>query len=379
MHTIQRNFDIISLNNDLEHLFTLPNFPVFMGCVQQPKQEDLTHDLNFYISAATGMIQLNPVLPLDIVYQSEHNPGTTGQGWLDHHAAFSKFVLKHNPTKVFEIGGAHGILSQYAIDQNPKLEWTIIEPNPVAIPNLKAQMVKGFFDSVKQIPQGTDTIVHSHVLEHVYEPRKFMAMLSLLPQGTKMIFSVPALRAHLQQLFTNTLNFEHTYFCTEEYILWLCKSYGYELIDKHDYNTDHSVFYAFVRTAAVPAPLPLYPDLYQENKTMFMNWVQFHKNLVDSMNLQIRNTNSKVFLFGAHVFSQFLLSFGLDESRIECILDNSQAKQGKRLYGTNLMVHSPKILKQPYIPKVILRSGVFNQEIKQDIINNINHTTLFLE
>lgn len=378
MNTIERNQDVITGLEDLEHLYTLKNFPVFMGCVTQSQNEDLVHDINFYIGRSSGMIQINPVLPLDIVYQTEHNPGTTGQGWLDHHRAFSDFILQFEPKQIFEIGGAHGILSQYATEYNSSLSWTILEPNPVPMEGLRATMQTGFFNSVDQIPNGTDTVVHSHVLEHVYEPRKFMETLSTLPSGTKMIFSVPALRAHMNQQFTNTLNFEHTYFCTEEFIEWLCGCYGFDLLDRYYYKDDHSIFYAVIRNSD-DVKFWSHPDQYQENSVLFTTWLEYHQRLIRNFNEKISASTGSVYLFGAHVFSQYLLSFGLDRSKIECILDNSTAKQGKRLYGTDLTVQSPHILKDLVNPVIVLRTGVFNTEIKQDILTNINPTAVFLE
>ena len=54
-------------------------------------------------------------------------------------------------------------------------------------------------------------------------------------------------------------------------------------------------------------------------------------------------------------------------------------KQGKRLYGTDLMVHSPSILKNDDKPTIILKAGVYNEEIKSDIYENINKKASFLE
>lgn len=378
MSTIDRNFDIITGNNDLEHLYTFKSFPAFMGCVDQASSEDIVNDMNVYISTTSGMIQINPVLPLEVVYQTEHNPGTTGQSWLDHHRALAEFIKLYAPRKVFEIGGAHGILSEYYSEIDPRTQWTILEPNPVPVPNLKATMIEGFFTDDTVIPEGTDMVVHSHLLEHVYEPKKFCETLSKLPVGTKMCFSVPALRKHMQSMFTNVLNFEHTYFCTEEFIEWLMACYGFDLLDRTYFNEDHSVFYALIKSDRENY-FWQFPETYQENKTLFDQYLDFHASMIRGMNEKISQTTSNVYLFGAHVFSQFLLSFGLDKTKINCIIDNSGLKQGKRLYGTDLIVGSPELLRGQDKPVVVLRTGVFNEEIKQDILTNINPTTIFLE
>ena len=62
-----------------------------------------------------------------------------------------------------------------------------------------------------------------------------------------------------------------------------------------------------------------------------------------------------MFLFGAHVFAQYLIEFGLNIDRIVCLLDNDIKKQGKRLYGTSKIVKSPKILAGLDNPIVILK------------------------
>ena len=86
--------------------------------------------------------------------------------------------------------------------------------------------------------------------------------------------------------------------------------------------------------------------------------------------------NHKLYLFGAHIFSQYLINFGLNVERIENILDNDPEKQGKYLYGTDLAVISPKILRDEKNPTVILRAGVYNEEIKE-AIDKINPKTNF--
>jgi hypothetical protein len=89
-------------------------------------------------------------------------------------------------------------------------------------------------------------------------------------------------------------------------------------------------------------------------------------------------TENPIYLFGAHIFSQYLIKNGLNMSKINGILDNDVNKQGKRLYGTELKVMSTDELKNVKTPIVILKTGFYNDEIKEEIINNINKNTIFL-
>jgi hypothetical protein len=74
-----------------------------------------------------------------------------------------------------------------------------------------------------------------------------------------------------------------------------------------------------------------------------------------------------------------LISNGLQIEKIKNILDNDVRKQEKRLYGTNLFVKAPSILKNEEQPIVILKAGIYNSEIKKEILENINSKTIFIE
>jgi hypothetical protein len=111
---------------------------------------------------------------------------------------------------------------------------------------------------------------------------------------------------------------------------------------------------------------------------MFIEYINYHVELVNQINKQIEEIDSDIFLFGGHIFSQYLISFGLNTSHIVNILDNSPLKQEKRLYGTDLIVKSPKVLANYNNPVVILKAGLYNKEIIDDILNNINPSTKFI-
>lgn len=375
---ISRNQDVVFGNNDLELLHEFKKFPAFAGCVDHPFTDDILEDLKIYISQKSGMIQLNPVLPTHVVYQQNNGTGSIGQSWLNHHKEFAKFISSYQPKKVFEIAGGHGNLSKSYRDINQNIKWTIIEPNPSIVSSVNIEVIEGFFTNASQISQDVDMIVHSHFFEHVLNPMEFVTNLKTVKTNTKLCFSVPALRKHLEKKFSSILNFEHTYLCTEEFIEWSLQNNGFRLLDKQVYDNDHSIFYSFEKTEQ-SINVSYTQDCYVTYKKLFQEYLEYNLNFVEMVNQTIKNTNSEVFLFGGHFISLFTIHFGLDLLKISCILDNSKIKEGKRLYGTNLMVHNPTILKDLNSPVVILRAGVFNNEIKTNILENINPTVKFLE
>jgi hypothetical protein len=201
---------------------------------------------------------------------------------------------------------------------------------------------------------------------------------SFMSEGQHLVFSLPNMQVMLDRKYTNCINFEHTVFLTESYIDFLLAAHGFRLVAKEYFLEDHSIFYAAVRDSHVKsATLPV--GLYEKNKQIYLDYVLYHETLIQDLNRRLAESINPVYLFGAHVFAQYLIAFGLDTSHIVSLLDNDPKKQGRRLYGTTLMVQSPNALREVPDAVVILKAGVYNQEIKADILGNINSTVVFLE
>jgi hypothetical protein len=374
MNLITRNKDILTGYDELESLHTFKNFPIFVGTTNQPKEKDVFIDMSWGISKNTGMIQLDKLIPLDILYENQHISGV-GEVWRKHHEEFSKFILKYQPNSVFEIGAAHGYLcNEY--QKRKKISWTIIEPNPVYDYACEAKFIEKFFDENFVYDGEIDTIVHSHVFEHIYEPDAFCGLLSkFLDDGKKLIFSIPNMKVMLENKYTNCLGFEHTYFLLEEYVQYLLTKHKFKLLEKQYFKQDHSIFYAFEKDSFVKDTQCV--NLYSQNKKIYEDYINYHLDLVSDLNDKMKE-HSDVFIFGAHIFTQALLSFGLNSDKIIKILDNDTKKQKSRLYGSDLFVESPKILSQYKNPVVILKAGAYTEEIKKDIVENINSQVIFL-
>jgi hypothetical protein len=377
-HLIERSRCAITGNSDLEPLHEVKRFPVFMGCVSSPASQDVVADMRWSISRSSGLIQLSSLIPLDVLYPESHGSGTVARLWDMHHKAFAKYLSHIAPRSVLEIGGAHGILSR---EYKPfgQIPWTILEPNPSPVEGCDARYIRGFFDDSFKLGESVDAVVHSHVFEHVYEPDQFMRHLSgYMEAGKNLIFSLPNLQRMLEKKYTNCINFEHTVFLTEPYIEYLLAKHGFRLVDKEYFLEDHSIFYSAVRDPSV-APIELQPNLYAQNRQIYEEYVGYHEVLIRDLNQKVQEAIAPVYMFGAHIFSQCLIVNGLATDKIVNILDNDPNKLGRRLYGTNLVVQSPKVLRDVANPIVILKAGIYNQEIKEDILANINSVVTFLE
>ncbi len=380
MQGLNRDMCVFTGAKDLEHLYSFKNFPVFMGCVEHPLSEDKLFDMNWFISRSSGSIQLNPLVPLDILYGQSHGSGSIGSTWEKHHQSFAEFIAEQKQSKdILEIGGGHGITAKNYLDMVPDSNWTIVEPNPTNMEHPRIRVKKGFFTKGFKIDDKIDTVVHSHLLEHIYEPINFFDQINqFLSADGSMVFSIPNLRIMLEKCYTNCINFEHTVFFTEPYVEYALSKTGFEIVSKKYYLEDHSIFY-FAKKVTAKAKNILPAGLYESNKKLFNNYVCTHEAVIDQINQKLNQFDGECYLFSAHIFSQYLIAFGLDTKKIASVLDNDSKKQGKRLYGTSLYVESPKILKGKSNIAVIIRAGVFQNEIKKDILDNINPGTIFWE
>lgn len=375
MNIITREASIIDGDKHMEELFRLRNFPVFMGVTIQNEKDDLFYDLIYDINTVNGEVQIRKLISETDLYQEAHY-NNIGDGWKRHHRAFAEFVSNFRPKRIFEIGGGRGILSiEYS--HFCDADWTILEPVPNPVPECKARYIKGFFDSNYRIHKGYDAVIHTHTLEHFYHPVQCIENISSMEENSWMFFSVPNMEEMMKRCYTNVMNFEHTFYCAEPYVTYICNICGYRVVETKKFKEDHSVFYAAQKTGGYKNTVLL--GEYAQNKKLFLDWKEKQEKIVKYFNDRMENILSgrKIYIFGAHVNTQFLLAFSLRTDKIEGILDNDSSKQGKRLYGSSYQVYSSEILKNQNAPVVILRSGTHNDEIKKGILRVNSETEIW--
>ena len=376
-NVIVRKHSLLDSSSKLEHLHTFRNMPVSNGCTTNSKSDDIVMDQIWDICKNTGLVQLRELAPLDLVYKFPHNDGV-GNTWENHDMELCNFIDEMNLKKVFEIGAGNGRLGKLYLSKNTTNHWTALEPNhsydEIVMPNLVH--LREWFDLNYKIDKHYDAIIHSHVLEHSYDPTSFLkSIYEQIDNDTLHIFSIPNLLYFIKKKFTNGLNFEHTVFLTEKIVDNILNTVGFEIVKKHYYHEFPCIFY--VTKKSEPKEVTYSKSIYQENKKVFLDYVDGQFEDIKKLNDKISKFDGEIFLFGGHIWAHYLIFNGLRVDKISCLLDNSKMKQGKRLYGTSLKVKSPKILKGRENVAVIVKAAQHSREIKDDIYNNINNKVIF--
>jgi hypothetical protein len=297
--------------------------------------------MNWAECSNCGTVQLEALPSLELIYREAHNEGI-GKVWSEHEARFSNFVSRH------AIGRVH------------RIEPAALNSRELAVPDFSRRL--------------NGTLVHSHTMEHWRSPRDVLGALARnMVIGSRMIFSIPAMNSLLRAGILATLNFEHSFLLSNPVVARLLNQAGFAMRAVEHYD-GHSNFFACERV-----------EPHSKNRTesdltegrLVKRILTKNQRDVLGISEAIGQFEGPVYLFGAHIFSQYLLKLGLREEVLAGVLDNSRAKEGKRLYGSRLLVSHPSQLQTEAPTMFIVRTGVYDGEIKRGLREQFGGNAIF--
>ena len=361
----KRTTSVLTKKENLEKIFQIPKFPVYAGCVDTPENKDVFLDMDVSICKDTGIIQFDLIPPIELIYLRPHND-SIGKTWQEHHNEFANFISKYPIKKVLEIGGGTTKIAKRVIEKHPDIDWTIIDPNMVDSNISQIHFIRNYFNNELEIDRDFDLVIHSHTIEHMKDPNQFVYDVSgFLVDSGYHIFSFPNMISYLSKKYLNCLNFEHPQFLAEPFIDVILENNGFCILEKKIFKEDHSIFYA---TKKINNKTKInFPNNYIEYKRLYLDFINYYKKFISEINLKLKEFSGEVYIFGAHMFSQYLIAFGLDQEKIVGILDNSELKIGKRLYGTKFNVFHPNKIKNKKNVVIILKVATYRDEILEQI------------
>lgn len=355
---------ILCNGRDLSTLFT-NHMPVFMG-VNLHKTEEFYNPMSFTTCNTCGEVQIRELLDLDVLYQNNHNINIVGNTWRQHYIELANFIADNVKDRVIlEISDPSAKVAKLSKGYK---RWYIVEPNPEKIEVQNVEFINKFFDEDFDNTGTVDVILHSHLLEHMHDPNLFFEKCNkLLHQDGLMFISVPNMEYLLSRQYSpnNILHFEHTYYLDYKVLEFLANTNGFRIIESKNYK-NHSIFYKLKKDSTVTTT-PLRLDIREEFRLIF----QQHIDKIKYITTKIEEYNyHSIYIFGAHVSSQFYLFNGLPQTNILSILDNDVNKQGHKLYGTALSVDKPDVVKNLEKCVVICSHvGVYYDEIAEQLLS----------
>lgn len=361
------------------HLFNtalVPSVPIYMGVTDVP-ETGIKADLEFVICDRCKSVQLEKLAPPEVLYPANHNLDVVGGIWQAHHQEFSQFILKHTErlNSVLEIGSPTDRLARSC----PHKSWTIVEKNPTQSEILPTvNFIEAWFTSDLKL-EPADTVVLSHVFEHFFNPvRELKALKNLLKPTGHIFISIPdaAEIAKARLLPPAGIHFEHTFYLDLEVLRFIAARCGLQVMNVEKFRS-HSLFIDLQVTRNTIRPF-LPPAFIQANanaEQALLETLTLYDEVIIRANHIIED--HKIFVFGAHFFTQMLIAMGLIEEGIEAILDNSPSKNGKYLNGSFLEVELPEVISGLNNPQVLCYAGVYTEEIKNQL-REINPEVVFI-
>lgn len=360
--TSNRTKCVICESSNLESLFTFNKFPIYMGISDH---NEIYEDQIWGICNKCQCIQLLQLIDPKILYKTPHNPAI-GKTWENHHKEYAKFInnIITDNDYILDIGGGNCKLANEIL-RLKNIKYDIQDMHLYNNNNLNVGFIQDFFDPQKFTSNDYTVIISSHFVEHMYNPIEYIKSFAKNIQNNGyVIFSFPDITAMLKDKLTNSLNFEHTYQININYLTFLMNQFGF-ILDKIQYYNKYNPFIAFKKVKyAVTGSI----SNQECNREIFNEYVKYHQENAKTLNDKIINYKY-TFLFGCHVFSQYLLHFGLNEKNLCGIIDNDINKIGCNLYGSKLNTYPSSIVENLDDVAVIVQAGIYNNEIIEYLLS----------
>lgn len=358
--------------------------PVFGSCISSV-DEDIKNDIlipyNVYHCEMCGIVQNKYLGNIDLIYKEQHNDmaSSISMFWRDNYSEFVDCIINAIPNiidssiNILEVGGGNNFIAGLVKEKIALCKYTILEPNVTEKLEQINYIDKFLSPDLNDIPNDYDLIILSHVLEHLYE---FQSLFEKFTTNKYIAINIPNMSYYIDNMITNVLNLEHTFYYEEMHILALFKNF--KMISRKPFR-NHSIFYIFERQQKPIIPnYSLVNDLTLLKSTTYFSSIDKYIGNVNTIIDGYIRKGFDIVLFPCNIYLQYMYMFGLDITNVKYCYDNNSNKSKKRLYGTHLLcLNLQDMIQIVPNPCVLLFPTSFTKEVVKLLEeNNVYHVVL---
>ena len=329
--------------------------------------EEVYMPFNVLVCDTCKAVQTKYLGNLSIIYSKNHAVNT-GSLKTEMKRLFSDFIAEKNDSNgIMEVGASDESLSTCILEKI-KTSYCIVEPSFTGNPD-GIMLINEYIENVDIASCPVNTIIMSHIFEHLYYPMKTLEKISNAKNIEYIYLNHPDFEYYVKENVYVVLNSEHVYYIEHDVLISYFEKYGFLLEKRYNYD-NHSIFLCFKRFTETR----LFDETRLINKKAVGDICYFFssmKKVVATLHKIIKeNPTKNYYMWPASAHSISLFACGFDTSLLTGLLDNSPTKIGKYLHSYNLYCSSFKEIIEKKDPNTCILIGGAGSYSKDIILEN---------
>jgi len=322
-----------------------------------------------------GISQLEQIVDPKILYADYPFRAGVSQMWQTHCAMLMTALESPGRKFLVDIGSNDGTLLEQAVARG----WKVlgVDPTPIgALPSLEALWSSSIARRIGQFHGQADVITATNVFGHVDDAKDFLEGVALLlkPRGVAII-ECPHIFPLLEHVAFDTIYHEHLSYWSLRPLELLAESVGLKVIDVRMYSELHGGTMRYTLTpgdnkthvnTSVTGLRILESAHFQQGLAPYEEFAKAAYEQIEKFGATLRLqtlARKRVWGYGANAKGAVLLqAAGMTADTMERVVDDTEAKQGYLMPGTDIPITDAQDLSEPDI--LVLLSWNNAEELK---------------